>query len=475
MSRLTVNRTLLVDAGLALVLTLGSIVQGAGYLFDGPFARKLLLAYGSVGGWHHALTLWWVSTALLVAGMLLAHRWPLPALGLASIGAAGHQNDRLIPLPLIDFAVLIVLYSLASRARSRLVPLCALVVLVVGDFLLGTWLPKSPAAISISVKEVSAEQSYWHFLQLQGVGSTVEVLLMLALAVVLGDSARTRQAHLRTLQQRAADLEREQQQRAVLAAAAERARITRELHDVVAHGLSVIVIQAQGAAAALRRHPERTEAALRDVIATGRGCMAEMRGLLGVVRRDPAEDPQLAPQPGVAALPALVDQVRAAGAPVVLTIEGEPVPLPVGVDLSGYRIVQESLTNTLKHAGPSAKAQVRLAFRPDQLEIEVSDDGRGTAVADGGAVADGQTVSDGQAAADGAGSGLAGIAERVSVLGGTLVAGPSERGFRVRAVLPLAGATGRAASPLGGATGPAVAPLADPAAAPAADPVWSPA
>jgi signal transduction histidine kinase len=419
-----VNRALLIDAGLALVLTLGSVVQGADYLFDGPVTTKMLVAYGSSGGWHRALTLWWVSTGLLVVGMLLAHRWPLPALGLVSLGAAGHQNNRLIPVPLIDFAVLIVLYSLTSRARSRLIPMCALAVLAVGDFLPSMWLPGTPAAIAIEVKKASGTKPYWHLLQLQGVGSTVEVLLMLVLAVVLGDSARTRHAHLRTLQQRAADLEREQQQRAALAASAERTRITRELHDVVAHGLSVIVVQAQGAAAALHRHPERTEAALRDVIATGRSCMAEMRGLLGVVRRDPAEDPQLAPQPGVAALPALVDQVRAAGAPVVLTIEGEPAPLPVGVDLSGYRIVQESLTNTLKHAGPGAGARVLLAFRPGRLEIEVSDDGRGAAVADG------------------EGTGLAGIAERVSVLGGTLVAGPSERGFRVRAVLPLGGASG---------------------------------
>jgi signal transduction histidine kinase len=418
------NRTLLIDAGLALVLTLGSVAQGADFLFDGPFSKKMLAAYGSLGSWHQALTLWWVSTGLLVAGMLLTHRWPLPALGLAALGAAGHQSDRLIPLPIIDFAVLIVLYSLTSRARSRLVPLYALAGLAVSDFLLGAWLPESPAAVAISVKKADGEQSYWHLLQLQGVGSTVEVVLMLVLAVALGDSVRTRHAYLRTLQQRAADLEREQQQRAALAASAERVRITRELHDVVAHGLSVIVVQAQGAAAALHRHPERTEAALRDVIATGRSCMAEMRGLLGVVRRDPAEDPQLAPEPGVAALPALVDQVRAAGAPVVLTIEGEPAPLPVGVDLSGYRIVQESLTNTLKHAGPGAGARVLLAFRPGRLEIEVSDDGRGAAVADG------------------EGTGLAGIAERVSVLGGTLVAGPSERGFLVRAVLPLAGASG---------------------------------
>jgi signal transduction histidine kinase len=254
---------------------------------------------------------------------------------------------------------------------------------------------------------------------LNAVGNGLLPMLVLGLALAFGDGVRSRRAHLRTLEQRAADLEREQDQRAALAAAAERARITRELHDVVAHGMSVMVVQAQGAAAALNRHPDRTADALQNVIAAGRSSMAEMRRLLGVVSRS-TDDPELAPQPGLGALPALVDQVRAAGTPVRLSIEGEPVPLPTSVDLSAYRIAQEALTNTIKHAGEGASAQVRIAFSPDWLEVEISDDGAGHPGTGGG------------------GNGLRGIAERVDMLGGMQVMGPAlAGGFRVWALLPI--------------------------------------
>src|SRR5262249_25281739 len=154
-----------------------------------------------------------------------------------------------------------------------------------------------------------------------------------------------------------------------------------------------------------------------------------MRRLLGVVR----EQPGLAPQPGIATLPALVDQVRAAGTPVRLAIEGEPVPLPAGVDLSAYRVVQEALTNTLKHAGPGAQATGRLGFGPDRLEIEVTDDGAGSSTVDSG-------------------NGLRGIAERVSMLNGELTAGPGpDGGFRVLVRLPLGDAP-LGDAPLGDAT-----------------------
>ena len=196
-----------------------------------------------------------------------------------------------------------------------------------------------------------------------------------------------------------------------------------------------MVVQAQGAAAALHRHPERTAAALQEVITVGRGSLAEMRRLLGVVRRDPAEDAgaaELTPQPGVAVLPALVDQVRAAGTPVRLVVHGEPVVLPAGVDLSAYRIVQEALTNALKHAGPGASVTVEVTFADDRLGIAVTDDGTGPA----------------DPTREAGGSGLRGIAERVAMLGGTLSAGPApDHGFRVEVVLPLAEQPPAAQSP----------------------------
>jgi signal transduction histidine kinase len=189
-----------------------------------------------------------------------------------------------------------------------------------------------------------------------------------------------------------------------------------------------MVVQAQGGAAALHRHPERTAAALQEVIAVGRGSLTEMRRLLGVVRREPGDaagEPELAPQPGMEVLPALVDQVRAAGTAVRLDVHGEPVALPAGIDMSAYRIVQEALTNALKHAGRGASVRVDVTFAPERLAIEVADDGVGPDGAVDGAV-------------DGGGSGLRGIAERVAMLGGTLSVGPGpDRGFRVGVVLPL--------------------------------------
>jgi len=187
----------------------------------------------------------------------------------------------------------------------------------------------------------------------------------------------------------------------------------------VAHGLSVIVVQAQGAAAALDRHPDQAAEALQNVIATGRDSLADMRRLLDLVRRDPTEDPALAPPVGVAYLPDLIDRIRAAGTTASLVITGDPVPLPASVDLSAYRIVQEALTNTIKHAGRAAAVDVRLDFGPERLELEVVDDGAG-----------------GPAGEDG--TGLRGIAERVSMLGGEWSAGPApDKGFRVWAALPL--------------------------------------
>jgi signal transduction histidine kinase len=225
---------------------------------------------------------------------------------------------------------------------------------------------------------------------------------------------------VRILEQRAEDLEREQQQRAALATAAERAGITRELHDVVAHSLSVIVAQAQAAVAAQQRHPERTTQAMQEVVTVGRASLAEMRRLLGALGPSVANGRE--PQPGLGALPALVDRVRATGIPVRLDIHGEPAALPAGVDLSAYRIVQEALTNTLKHAGTGARATVFLDYQAEHIGIQVSDDGAGRPVA---------TPAE-------HGNGLRGIADRVSLLRGELSIGPApRRGFLVRARLPL--------------------------------------
>jgi signal transduction histidine kinase len=200
----------------------------------------------------------------------------------------------------------------------------------------------------------------------------------------------------------------------------ERSRITRELHDVLAHSVSVMTVQASAVRRLLTPEQQREREALMTVEETGRQALSEMRRLLGIMRTE-EEVPALAPQPGLGTLPALVEQVRQSGLPVELTVEGEPVKLPAGVDLSAYRIVQEALTNALKHAGP-AHAWVAVRYVGDDVEIEVANDGRS------------------QGENDGAGHGLVGMRERVALCGGELHSGPRPGGgFRISARLPVAG------------------------------------
>ena len=215
------------------------------------------------------------------------------------------------------------------------------------------------------------------------------------------------------------ELERDQEMR--LAAATERARIARELHDVVAHSLSVVIAQADGGRYAGRTDPEAATGALEAIAATGRQALTDMRSLLGVLREGGGEE--YAPQPDVAAIPALVEDVRGSGLDVDLIVEGEPQPLAAGPQLAAYRIVQESLTNVLKHAGPASRAWVRLQWRPDALELSVLDDGRGASAA--------------MVDSDGDGQGLRGMRERAQLHRGRLEAGPRHGGgFGVHAALP---------------------------------------
>ncbi len=249
-----------------------------------------------------------------------------------------------------------------------------------------------------------------------------------ALAWVLGDSMRTRRAYFAQLEERAARLEKEREAQAKVAVAAERARIARELHDVVAHNVSVMVVQADGAAYVLDAAPDQAKKALETISSTGRQALAEMRRLLGVLRTgEHQEGGEYVPQPDVEQIKELVEQCRSSGLPVDFRIEGTPRPLPSGVELTAYRIVQEALTNTRKHGGPNAGASVRLVYFDDGLGLLIEDDGQG---------APHELYEDG--GADGQGHGLIGMRERVGMVGGTLDAGPRPGGgFRISALLPL--------------------------------------
>jgi signal transduction histidine kinase len=241
-------------------------------------------------------------------------------------------------------------------------------------------------------------------------------LVAFAAAWVLGDNLRTRRAYYAALEERAARLERERDEQAQRAVAEEQARIARELHDVLAHNVSVMVVQAAAAGDVFDSHPARAREALRSIEQTGRAALQELRRLLGAVRTD---DEPLAPQPGLKHLPELVDQVRRAGLEVELSVEGEPRSLAAGVDLSAYRVVQEALTTTIKHAHAST-ADVRVRYDDGRVELLVADDGIGPA-------ANGSTD----------GHGLIGMRERVALYGGELeTAARPEGGFLVRASLP---------------------------------------
>jgi signal transduction histidine kinase len=249
----------------------------------------------------------------------------------------------------------------------------------------------------------------------------ISVPAMFAIAWLVGWALRERTERTEAAEERAERAEREREAAARVAVAEERARIARELHDVVAHAVSVIVLQV---GAVRHRMPENASAdreALRNVEEAGRTALAEMRRLLNAMR-DEGDTAELVPHPGLADLPTLVRDVGAAGLAVDLRVLGEPEPLPAGLDLSAYRIVQEGLTNSLKHAG-GGRTEVTVAYEPEALRLEVRDHGHvnGTGL-------------------EGAGHGLVGIRERVKIFGGEMSAGPAPGGgFLVRVRLRLRG------------------------------------
>jgi signal transduction histidine kinase len=250
--------------------------------------------------------------------------------------------------------------------------------------------------------------------------SFVFTFLLVGGPFLVGRIVNARIQLARELREKAARLERDQAEKQKLAVAEERARIAREMHDVVAHNVSVMVVQASAARRMIDRDPDRAREALASVEQTGREALAEMRRMLDVLRAE-GESAALAPQPSIDELGSLIDLAREAGLAVELEVEGQRRQVSPGVDLSTFRIVQEALTNTLKHAG-AAHAHVRLRYSDDEMEVDVIDDGRGVRAA----------------AQNGKGQGLVGMRERVAMLGGRLEAGyRANGGFEVRATLPL--------------------------------------
>ncbi|MBD0707624.1 MULTISPECIES: sensor histidine kinase [unclassified Streptomyces] len=351
-----------------------------------------------------------IVAALFSLVVALRRRAPEKMLLLTCVLGAAQLVLDLAPF-VADFAMLVIVFTVAAHAGPR-------------------WASRLALAGALGASTLS--QLRW---PLQGTESdaarvffAVIMTVPFVLAWVLGDSLRTRRAYFAQLEERASRLEKEREAQAKVAVAAERARIARELHDVVAHNVSVMVVQADGAAYVMDSSPETAKQALETISTTGRQALAEMRRLLGILRTgEHREAGEYVPQPDVGQIEDLVEQVRGAGLTVDFAIEGSPRPLPSGVELTAYRIVQEALTNTRKHGGPDVGASVRLVYFDDGLGLLVEDDGRG---------APQEMYEDG--GADGRGHGLIGMRERVGMVGGTLDAGPRPGGgFRISALLPL--------------------------------------
>jgi signal transduction histidine kinase len=339
-----------------------------------------------------------LTTAALTVGLVARRRWPTVVGVIALAVLCLHQavlGDVEHASAVAVLAIVVALFSLGAYAEPRR----ALTVGLTGA-----------AAFSLVVA-----------LKGKPLGDAVFVGIVLFVPWLLGLELHRRGARVIELEARANDLGQLAEQRARAAVEEERGRIARELHDVVAHAMSVIVVQAAAERRVLPRDQESTRAVLETIERTGRQALVEMRRLLGMMRSSDS-DLALAPQPSLAYVRDLCDQVDAAGLPVDLEVVGEQVPLPPGVDVSAYRIVQEALTNALKHAGP-ARACVRISYDHAHVDLEVTDDGNGA----------GDT-------AEQAGHGLLGMQERVAVYGGELLAGNSTAGgYSVRVRLPLNG------------------------------------
>jgi signal transduction histidine kinase len=372
-------------------------------------------------------------TLLMVVPVAFRRRMPLSAFACCVLSALWQLTAN-APNP-ADAAVLVMIYTVAAY-RPRRDSLTVLMVTLIGS------------AVAVGA---------WS--QFRGVADLLQRVFLASVmfggtsvfAWILGDSMRYRRGYYAALEDRAARLEAERDAQAKIATAAERARIAREMHDVIAHHVSVMVVQADGAGYALRSSPETTATALRAISDTGRQALTEMRRLLGVLRSE-GDQAQLAPVPGLSELRELLDQARSAGLGVTYTLTGTPRELPEGAELAAYRVVQESLTNTRKHAGLAASATVTLRYHPAGLTVEVTDDGFASPPAET------------------AGHGLAGMRERIEMYGGTVEAGPLPAGgFGVRAHLPCPQPDGSPAAPE------AAPPAPDAPLLPAAGPASSPA
>jgi signal transduction histidine kinase len=335
--------------------------------------------------------------------LIVRRRWPIPVLAVtltATVLHAGLVQGQVVNESL---GALVALFTVAERYERRVSVAAALVL--------------AAAFTGVIVSKAGTQIAVAGFIQ---------TMLAVVIVLALGDWARTRRHYAAAIEENARLQEAEREDRSRRAVEDERERIARELHDIVTHHVSVIVIQAGAGLTALDRRPEGARTALEAIDRTSREALTDMRLMLGILGEAhgsaDASDEARKPMPGLERLGELIEEVRAAGLPVELSMDGVRRPLDAGMELSAYRIVQEALTNALKHAR-GARARVRLAYEPRAIEIEVTDQG-GAGQRDLGEAGSG-------------GRGLIGMRERVALYGGEFEAGPTSTGFRVRARLPI--------------------------------------
>jgi signal transduction histidine kinase len=381
-----------VDAGLAAGLAVIALTEIA---LD---ARCACLAASDV---------WWsvAFTMGITLPLVLRRRYPFAVINAVGVTAAVYNIIDIPPDPYtLTFAILVAVYSVAAYARQSLAVTAAVISVV--------------ALVLLNLPVMADQNDY---------ADVVNQFLLLGGGWIAGQNTRYRRRQAELLRERVERAEREQREHERVAILEERGRLARELHDVIAHSVGVIAVQAGAARAVAEQRPDQARQALADIEEVSKDTLVELRRTLGALRAA-GQETELRPAPGLAVLGELVEQVRRAGVRVSVREEGAGRALPSGVDLSAYRVVQEALTNTVKHSG-SPTAQVTISYGESALEVLVTDDG-------------GRPPPDRVAGGNG-GHGLIGMRERVAMLGGEFEAGATETGFSVRARFPLTAAEER--------------------------------
>ena len=372
-----------------LIGTAAFVAFGIGNAVDPPEPGSVYKKEGAVG-------------ILLVLGstppLAIALRYPMIALVVIMASFTAHNGLNHDVIWVVQFTALLSAFMAFIRGGSR------------------------RSLLALSLVYVGIVVSFGIFREEDRAGNVIVQMLLFGGLWIIGNLFRTRRIRLESTEQVLAELEAEQDRLAREAVQDERSRIARDLHDIIGHTLNLIVVQAGAARTVFKSRPDQALESLNSIETTARQSLSDMERMLGILQPPEGEAVPYGPQPGLGQVDRLAEQFTDAGLPVEVNVAGEPHELPTSLDLSAYRIVQEALTNALKHAGP-ARARVAISYLAGKLELDIVDDGHGSG-------------DDGHNA--GGGRGLIGMRERVSLFGGELdVGAAAEGGFRVHAILPL--------------------------------------